>query len=661
LSGYGDLTGNMFVIEPRACNLHRQLQKIGFFHLTTSVRDDMFSIVLSLRSIKMKKLISISISIFILESCSCVQSSEKMEEAKACFENYVKAIKSDNQEKAEEYWNKKEKERYEVYDWRLKDMIFKKIDLQRLDYHIRKAEEKDEYVVMHVDWYYSRDGSNIVQSDIRYFILEHGKMVGANPIFIFTRNWLRRESKHFIYHHKKEADEPDQRLLDKMDDFYEKVLNFLEVEYQDKIDYFRCDSKEEVGMLFNLERSSARSDMINGVVAAVQDFVPHEIVHIISYRILPKNEGKLPPDYLNEGLAYFLGGATFFAPDLMLSWAKRRITKDETVSLNTLIHDPFNYGSNDGPSLMSSLVKFLIERYGLSKFKQIYRLGREVREQRQNLERVYHRRIEELDREWKGYVLSLNLSKVKAGVSLEGKEIFHVSDPVGDDKGDGDYTYPENEKAIPGIFDLTDFKIGKDDELVYFQLEFSDLTQAEIESDQGFNGTFAAIVIDADNVERNGNTQLLFNNGNFLLSEKDAYEHVIEVSNAGVLVYDQDWVWQLLFLKAFSEGSHVEENKFVFAVPQKIIGSPDSNWKIQVMTGGQWGGYKNTAYGAGSFMKVGKRAKRDEGGGGSDTKFNPDVYDILIPKGKNQVQILSDYDTDKKKRVTIPMISLGQR
>lgn len=609
----------------------------------------------------MRKVTSIFILIFILGSFYRVQSSEKIEEAKACLENYVRAIKSEDQKKAEEFWNKKERQRYKIYDWRLKDMVFKKIDLQRLDYHIREAEEKDEYVVMHVDWYYSRDDSNIVQSDIRYFIQEHGKMVGANPIFILTRNWLKKESKHFVYHFKTNREEPDQKLLGKMDDFHEKIVNFLKVEYQDKIDYFRCDSKEEVGMLFNLERSLARSDMINGVVAAVQDFVPHEIVHIISYRILPKDEGKLPPDYLNEGLAYFLGGATFFAPDLMLSWAKRRITEDQTVSLNTLIHDPFNYGSNDGPGLMSSLVKFLIETHGLSKFKQIYGLGREVREQRQNLERVYNRRIEELGRDWKGYVLSLNLSKVKAGVSLEGKEIFHVSDPVGDDKGDGDYTYPENEKAIPGIFDLTDFKIGKDDELVYFQLEFSDLTQAEIESDQGFNGTFAAIVVDADNAERSGNTRLFFNNGNFLLSEKDAYEHVIEVSNAGVLVYDQDWVWQLLFLRAFSERNHVKENKFTFAVPQKIIGSPDSKWKIQVMTGGQWGGYKNTAYGAGSFMKVGEKAKRDEGGGGSDTEFDSEVYDILTPRGKNQVQILSNYDTDKKKRVTIPMISLGQR
>ncbi|KPK74324.1 MAG: hypothetical protein AMJ89_06670 [candidate division Zixibacteria bacterium SM23_73] len=124
------------------------------------------------------------------------------------------------------------------------------------------------------------------------------------------------------------------------------------------------------------------------------------------------------------------------------------------------------------------------------------------------------------------------------------------------------------------------------------------------------------------------------------------------------MVYDQDWVWQLLFLKAFSEESPIQENKFVFAIPQKIIGSPDSNWKIQVMSGGGWGGYKNTAHGAGNFMKVGKRAKKDEGGGGTEEGFNPDVYDILATEGLDQTKILGNYDKDEKKKVVIPLIGL---
>jgi hypothetical protein len=606
----------------------------------------------------MEKMISIFITLLLVVSYSSVGSSNRIEEAKACFENYLNALRTGGQDKAKEYWNQKEKERYEIYDWRLRDMIFKKINLQGLAYQIRKAEEKEDHVVMHVDWHDSADSSHAVQKDVRYFVREDGRMVGANPVFALTRDWLTSESKHFVYHFKAKKDQPDQRLLDRMDDFYEKTEDFLEVDYQEQIDYYRCDSAEEVGDLFGLEKSLARSEVINGVVASMQDFVPHEIVHVISYSILSQDEKKLPPDYLSEGLAYLLGGATFFAPDLMLSWANRRIAEDEKVSLNTLIHDPFNYGTNDGAGLISSLVKFLIETYGFSEFKQLYGLGRTPREQRRNLEKVYQRSIEELDAEWKGFVSSLSLPEIKVGLNLEGEEIFHMSDPVGDDKGDGSYVCPENEKALPGMFDLIGFRMSKDYEFVYFELEFSALTHADTKSDQGFNGTLAAIVTDADNVEKSGNTRLFFDNGNFLLSEKDAYEFLIEISNAGVLVYDQDWVWQLLFLKALSEESHIQDNKFAFAIPQAIIGSPDSNWKIQVVTGGQWGGYKNTAYGVGSLMRAEKKEEKYERGGTTADAFNPNVYDILAPEGWDQMRILGNYSQDERKKVVIPLVPL---
>jgi hypothetical protein len=353
--------------------------------------------------------------ILFLGSYSSAQSSEKIDEAKACFEKYVKALKEGDEEKAKEYWNRKEKERYKIYDWQLRDMIFRKINLQREDYKIRKIEEsegsrfagKDEYIIMYVDWYYPEDSSEVIQKDVRYFIREDKKMVGANPIFILTRDWLKKESKHFVYHFKTEKDEPDLKLLDKMDNFYEKIVNFLEVDYQDKIDYFRCDSAGEVGRLFNMERSLARCDMINGVVAGIQDFVPHEVVHVISFKIMFLEEEKLPETYLNEGLAYYLGGATFFSSDTLLSWAKTKILKDPKVSLDSLVLRTEKYEGNEGAALMSSLVKFLIENYGLDKFKELYSLGKRYDQRMKTLEDIYGETTKQLGKKWKKFVLSL--------------------------------------------------------------------------------------------------------------------------------------------------------------------------------------------------------------------------------------------------------------
>jgi hypothetical protein len=496
---------------------------------------------------------------------------------------------------------------------------------------------------------------------VRFFVEKDGRMVGANAVLIRTRGSLRKECEHFVYHYRSVEDEPGDALLSEMDKFYEEVKGLLQVDYRDRIDYYKCASSQEVGLLFGLEPSLARSQTVNAVVASTQNFVPHEIVHIISYRILPRGEQRIPPEYLSEGLAYYLGGASCFSPELLLSWAKRRLEVGQDVFLDSLIRDPWLYGANDGAGIISSLVKSLIEDFGMLEFKRLYAAGESPADQREMLAEIYGRDVSQLEAEWKEFVGGLALPEVTIVDRMRGNEAFHTLDPLGDDRGDGDYVYPENERAIPGILDLTGFRITSDDDLVYFQLRFANLNPSEISSDKGSNGTFAAIVIDCDSEAGSGNTRLFFDNGNLEFSKEDGYEFVIEVSNAGILVYDQDWVWHLLFLKALSRQGHIRGNEVAFAIPRQMIGTPGPTWKVQVLTGGQTGGHKNSAYGVGKFTKVGEGSTQGQGGGGTNTAFSPDVYDILTPRGLDQARILKSYDVKKKKKAAIPMISLTQR
>ncbi len=618
-------------------------------------------------SAKRVKLACFFLAGLILTPCSFASPSSKIERAKACFEAYVEALQKGAEKKAKKFWNREESEKYRVYDWQWECLIFRGVDLRHLNYRILKGEEKEDHVMLEVEWYYREGKAGPLQRDVRYFIEEDGKMVGANPIFIHTRGWLQRVSRHFIYHYKeKEKEKPDSSLLHRMDRFYERMVEFLRVDYQKRIDYYKCDFPEEVGELFGMEASLARSQMSNSVVASVQRFAPHEIVHIISYRILPPNQMKLPPVYLNEGLAYYLGGASYFAPELLLSWAKNKLEADGSIKLKKLIKDPLSYGTNEGAGLFCSFVKFLIDTEGLLKFKQLFSAGESFDEQREALTRIYGRSLPQLEREWKNFVLTLSLPEIEIVNGIRGKELFSVADPSGDDKGDGDYVYPENENALSGIFDLLSFKVCWDDELVYFYLQFANLICSENLSEKGFNGTFAAIAIDSDDREKSGNTQLFGGNGNLEFSNRDGYEFVIEVSNAGILVYDKHWVWHLLFLEALSFQTHIRGNEISFALPRQVIASFDSvnanpaNWKFQVLTGGQVDGWRNTADGVGRFMEVGKRAQPDKGGGGTDTDLNPNVYDILTPKGISQERILGGYDVAQKRKAIIPMINLRQ-
>ncbi|UCB53420.1 MAG: hypothetical protein JSV10_04915 [Candidatus Zixiibacteriota bacterium] len=613
-------------------------------------------------SVKIRKLTLLLSVSFVLGGYSFASgSTSDIERAKRCFEAYVRALLQGSEQEAKMFWNRQEVERYKKYDWQWESLAFRRLDPRHLNYRITSADEREGHVVLEVEWFYREGKAGRLQKDLRHFLAEDGRMVGANPVLIHTRGWLQKRSEHFVYHYRNIEDEPGDALLSEMDKFYEEVKGSLQVAYGDKIDYYKCASSEEVGRLFGLEPSLARSQTVNNVVASIHRFVPHEIVHIISYRILPQDERRIPAEYLNEGLAYYLGGASFFSPELLLSWAKQRLEADQNVSLDSLIRDPWLYGSNDGASLASSFVRFLIESQGTVKFKQLFAVGETFDDQREALKRIYGKGANQFRSEWKESVLSLTLPEVTIVDGIRSHEAFHILDPLGDDRGDGDYVYPENDRAIPGIFDLIGFRISGDDESVYFQLQFANLYLAEISSDVGFNGTFAAIVIDCDDEVGSGRTKLFFDNGNLEFSQEDGYEFVIEVSNAGVLVYDQDWIWHLLFLKAFSKQNHIRGSEISFAIPREIVGTPGPAWKVQVLTGGQTGGYRNTAYGVGKFTKVGEESRQEQGGGGTNTGFSPDVYDILTPKGLNQTQILGSYDVTKKRRVVIPMISLTQR
>jgi hypothetical protein len=594
-------------------------------------------------------------------SSSSADSTFDLASAKTTFDSYVKALQNNSIDEAKTFWNSEEVKRYRTFDWQWGLLMSRGFNPVFINYKVTTAAEKDGYIVLQVEWFYREGKAGLLQQDARYFIQENGRIVGANPIFVLTRGWHQKSSRHFIYHYNDQLDEPSGYLLRSMDDSYEKTADFLQVDFRKKIDYYKCDSTQEVGSLFNLEPSLARSQVVDQVVASIQNFVPHEIVHVISYRLFPLEGTRIPPVMLNEGLSYWLGGASFFSSDLLLSWAKRKLKTDENVRLDTLLANPWSYGSNESAGLDASFVGYLIETGGIAKFEKLFTSYRFPEETDSAFEDVYNKDMKLIEREWKEYVLTLNPPEIGIERLNDAMVLFHITDPVGDDKGDGNYIYPRNQKALPGIFDLIDFKISFDQKWVYFQLKFSDLTHAEITSDTSFNGTFAAIVIDSDKQKNSGNTQLFFGNGNFEFSERDAFEFAIEVSNAGVLVYDQNWIWQALFLKADSPQDHLDGSEIYFAIPRKIIGIPDSNWKIQVLTGGEIGGYRNTAQGVGSFMKVGKIATPNQGGGGADQHFNPDVYDILTNHNMNQQEILGSYDVTKKRRATIPLIEIKRR
>lgn len=65
--------------------------------------------------------------------------------------------------------------------------------------------------------------------------------------------------------------------------------------------------------------------------------------------------------------------------------------------------------------------------------------------------------------------------KVAIQPSYMAEKVLEVSDPTGDDKGQGTLLYPTNTVFKPGVFDLVNFKVLQDNDFIYLQVKVRDL------------------------------------------------------------------------------------------------------------------------------------------------------------------------------------------
>ena len=73
------------------------------------------------------------------------------------------------------------------------------------------------------------------------------------------------------------------------------------------------------------------------------------------------------------------------------------------------------------------------------------------------------------------WTLMIFLLYVPKVIAVGEKVVFEMQDPIGDDCGPGNYTYPTNIAFSPGKshYDLVNFKVSEDDEHVFFAIFWS--------------------------------------------------------------------------------------------------------------------------------------------------------------------------------------------
>src|SRR5205085_9071867 len=137
------------------------------------------------------------------------------------------------------------------------------------------------------------DIANPTKKDsIRYYFYK-GKFI--DPSVYFSRGWLTKESKYFIF----KISEPkyfNQYCIDKLDDFVDKMADSLELSQversllqKEKIYYFFCKDEKEVQTLSGYRSKGQAVLAFDEVITAYQTHF-HEVSHLLmNYKL--KNLG----------------------------------------------------------------------------------------------------------------------------------------------------------------------------------------------------------------------------------------------------------------------------------------------------------------------------------------------------------------------------------
>ena len=230
-----------------------------------------------------------------------------------------------------------------------------------------------------------------------------------------------------------------------------------------------------------------------------------------------------------------------------------------------------------------------------------------------------------------------------------GEIIFYCEDPEGDDYGPGTYVYPTNNVFIDGHLDLLNFTVSKLEGYLMFRFRFKTIGGNPWNGPNGFCLQFIHVYMDTDNVTGSGRTDTLGARVN--ITDADAWEIAFFIGPG----------WTGSNVITFANGSQISdtmtielegEDTIVAKIPINITGTPTDAWKYAVLVM-SWDGYAENNI---RIAKAGEPEEYVTGGADPDAVIagiNPYVFDILVPQGMNQTDVLSSYSVSEKKFATI--------
>jgi hypothetical protein len=304
-------------------------------------------------------------------------------------------------------------------------------------------------------------------------------------------------------------------------------------------------------------------------------------------------------------------------------------------------------------------------------------------------------------------LLAFALAALAAPPADAGKLIFEITDPRGDDHGDGRIVYPLREEFARGDLDLISLRARKEKKSTVFEATFAndikvperravdDLgTQLDTLARHGFYTFNLDLYIDMDREAGSGGVNALPGRNATLASAWDRAviltpqpaeakgqlrRIVVDAMSEAMRVGDEnadevrdrvkkDVPRDLDERVFFPTRVRVRGRTVSFSVPDSFLGgAPQATWGYTVAVSGAdlmqsldltaRAGLARETREALMVLEVRPGTWKDFFGGGRDeAPLQPPLIDILVPDGQRQEEILRDFDSDAGRMVELPAV-----
>jgi hypothetical protein len=535
-------------------------------------------------------------------------------------------------------------------------------------FEIQNINNEGDYYLLKVKWL-PRDTVICRTKNLKlYIVQENGQWVFINPIDLFTRDWETFSTDHIEFHYP-----PQININDYLDEIrytesvFSDALKTFRIQSSIKIDFYKAINDIECGKLMDfgpvngytlIPRSAGMTEVWNLWFIASSSFVNHhEIIHLISglSGIPDKNTA------ITEGLACAFAGNFHTTGDFIINDARNQILQSFNYPLKILFPmDTRTFYSNNfiTYSQSGSFIRFIYEIFGMQKLKDFCLNPLVETDIIKALETTYGQNIENLEKDWIKYLLDKKVPEINTIIPLTAQSFFLMSDAEGDDKGDGDYVYPVYGDYPKGCFDLRKFEVLKDENNVYFRLEFKSIKKPLILGEGVYPEKFVvgSIIAIEKGKGENRHVQKFCHGVKFL--ENDGYDFKINIgtcisltNNFGEVFFSSPEIVNLM--------SKYEKNMIEFSIPIELIGKPLEDWRYFVGTCLISNRIMNFL---GEPTPVYKKPPVPIFiSGGNYDHGNPPYMDILLPSWINQTNLLNNYTAEIGGMVVVPMIGQDDR